>query len=475
MLFSSVVFLFYFLPCVLILYYAASFSRRVQNAVLLISSLFFYAWGEPVYVLIMIGSIIFNYICGLMVDKSRDNDRMAKIILIITCAGNLGVLFVFKYLGFVVRNINEMSNGAFQLKVPLIALPIGISFFTFQAMSYVIDVYRNKARVQKNIFSLGLYISFFPQLVAGPIVRYTTIEDAIKNRKESFTKFSVGTCRFIMGLAKKVLISNSMAVIVDRIFEMNTNVSIPVTLAWLGSIAYTLQIFFDFSGYSDMAIGLGLMFGFKFDENFNYPYVSKSISEFWRRWHISLGTWFKDYVYFPLGGSRVANKDKIIRNLLVVLVLTGVWHGAEWTFIIWGFFNFVFIALEKVLSFEDSNIKPVFKHIYALFLINMGWVLFRSSDLIEAGKYISCMFGFSGNTFFSNYTYMFIKENIVFLIAAIVFSTPISRKINNFVVDKYEGFKVFECLYPVAILSTFLICICYLVKGTYNPFIYFNF
>jgi len=475
MLFSSVVFLFYFLPCVLVLYYIFSFSRTLQNTILLISSLFFYAWGEPVYVLIMLGSIVFNYICGLLVDKNRKTKGLAKFIIIITCIGNLVILFIFKYLGFVVRNINEISSGSIKINIPSIALPIGISFFTFQAMSYVIDVYRSEAHVQKNIFSLGLYISFFPQLVAGPIVRYTTIEDAIKNRKETLTKFSVGTCRFITGLAKKVLISNSMAVIVDRIYEMNTNVSIPVTLAWLGSIAYTLQIFFDFSGYSDMAIGLGLMFGFKFDENFNYPYLSKSISEFWRRWHISLGTWFKDYVYFPLGGSRVANKDKMIRNLLVVWVLTGVWHGAEWTFIIWGFLNFVFITLEKLISFEDLDIKPIYKHIYALFLINIGWVLFRSSNLIEAGKYISCMFGFSKNTFFSNYTYMFIRENFVFLIAAIVFSTPIARKINKFIVDKYNGFKILESLYPVTIMTLFLICICYLIKGTYNPFIYFNF
>lgn len=289
--------------------------------------------------------------------------------------------------------------------------------------------------------------------------------------------FSNGVCRFISGMAKKVLLSNGMAIIVDRAFQLNDMYSgLPVSLAWLGSIAYTFQIYYDFSGYSDMAIGLGQMFGFKFLENFNFPYVSKSIGEFWRRWHISLGTWFKDYVYFPLGGSRVKNKDRIIINLLVVWFLTGVWHGAEWTFIIWGLLNFVFIALEKIISFENLNIKPVFKHIYALFLINLGWVIFRSTDLVAAGNYISSMFGFKDLGFTSDYTLMFIKENFVFFIAAIIFSMPVTKRANLFLAEGKNKFvKTFNIAYPFVMMALFMICVCYLVKGTYNPFIYFNF
>ena len=291
MIFSSVTFLFYFLPVTLILYYGLFFSKCLKNGILLILSLIFYAWGEPKFVVLMILSIVVNYFLALIIDVYRDKKSIAKFFLVITCIYNLGMLFIFKYLTFVIRNINQYQNNP--IIIPNIVLPIGISFFTFQALSYVIDVYRKSGVVQKNPFYVGLYISFFPQLVAGPIVKYSTIAEQIKNRKETWEKFSVGTCRFITGLGKKVLISNSMAIVADRVFGMSEITPIAASLAWLGSIAYTLQIFYDFSGYSDMAIGMGLMFGFKFEENFNYPYISKSISEFWRRWHISLGSWFK--------------------------------------------------------------------------------------------------------------------------------------------------------------------------------------
>lgn len=473
MLFSSITFLFYFFPIVLILYYVCSFSKPLKNSVLLMASLFFYAWGEPKFVLIMIASILCNYVFALIVHKYKQDNFKAKLTLTLTCIFNLGMLFVFKYLSFSIKNINNGFN--LTLKAPNIALPIGISFFTFQAMSYVIDVYRGTGKIQKNPFYVALYISFFPQLIAGPIVRYNTIAEQIDTRKETWQKFSVGTCRFITGLSKKILISNSMAIIVDRIFEMNSFGGVPASLAWLGSIAYTLQIFFDFSGYSDMAIGLGLMFGFKFEENFNYPYISKSITEFWRRWHISLGTWFKDYVYFPLGGSRVKNKDKIIRNLFVVWLLTGIWHGAEWTFILWGLLNFVFITIEKVFSIDKLKGHNIIRHIYALFVINLGWVLFRSPNLIEAGKYISSMFGLSGHGFWSDYSFMFLKEYLVFFVAGIIFSIPIAKRINRFTVDRVSGSLILELLYPLTMFVLFLICVSYLVKGTYNPFIYFNF
>lgn len=473
MLFSSVVFLLYFLPLTLILYFSALPFKKLQNLILLLLSLIFYAWGEAGYLLIMIISIFFNYILGLLIYKYRLKNKIGKFFLILGCTCNLGILFVFKYLSFFIKNIDTLQGMKFP--VPKLVLPIGISFFTFKAVSYLIDTYRGYTKVEKNPIYVGLYISFFPQLLAGPLSRYNDIVDQIKDRKITWQKFSVGTCRFITGLGKKVLISNSMAVIVDRIFQMNVYSNVPITLAWLGSIAYTLQIYFDFSGYSDMAIGIGLMFGFKFEENFNFPYISKSITEFWRRWHITLSLWFKDYVYFPLGGSRVSNKDKLIRNLLVVWVLTGVWHGAEWTFVMWGFLNFVFIAFEKIISFEKINIKGVYKHIYALFIINLGWVIFRSDTLMVAGKYISCMFGLANNDFWSPYTFMFIKENIVYFTAAFILSTPISKRINKFIVDNGKGYAFLEILYPFTIIGLFFVSISYIVKGTYNPFIYFKF
>ncbi|MDO5291393.1 MAG: MBOAT family protein [bacterium] len=474
MLFSSTIFLFYFLPIVLVLYYLAKWSRPLQNCILLVFSLFFYAWGESKYVFLMIGCILFNYIFGLLI-VANNKPGQKKLLLELALAGNLGTLFLFKYLGFFVRNLNASLDVSKQLTVPSIILPIGISFFIFQAMSYVIDVYRGVVEVQKNPFYLGLYVSFFPQLIAGPIVRYATIKDQIISRKETLSKFSVGSCRFIVGLSKKVLLSNSLAVIADHVFSMSQSASVPMTLAWLGIIAYTLQIYYDFSGYSDMAIGLGLMFGFKFEENFNYPYVSTSISEFWRRWHISLGTWFKDYVYFPLGGSRVKNKDKMVRNLLIVWFLTGFWHGAEWTFVLWGLLNVSFIILEKLLSFEQLKIKSWVKHTYCMVIIMIGWVLFRSSDLVAAGHYLRDMLGMGQAGIYSDYTVMFFREYSVVLLLGILFAMPFARRTNSYISQKKKGFIVFELLYPIVMMGLFLLCVCYLIKGAYNPFIYFNF
>jgi alginate O-acetyltransferase complex protein AlgI len=473
MLFSSLVFLFYFLPISLIVYYSLWFSNPLKNAALLILSLVFYAWGEPKYIIILFISVIVNYLLGIYIDKYRSNEKVAKFIIIIACIVNLATLFIFKYLGFVIRNINELHT--YKIESTHITLPIGISFFTFRAISYVIDVYKNVGLIQKNPINAGLYTTFFPQILAGPVTRYIDMANQIESRKETWRKFAIGCCRFITGLSKKVLIANTMAVIVDRIFKMSSNGSISVSLAWLGSIAYTLQIFFDFSGYSDMALGIGLMFGFKFDENFNYPYISKSISEFWRRWHISLSTWFKEYVYFPLGGSRVANKDIMIRNLLIVWILTGAWHGAEWTFVIWGIFNFVLVALEKLISFDEIKGFNKLKHLYAIFFINLGWVLFRSGNLIAAGKYFACMFGVNSSGFWSDYTYMFIKENLVFFIAAIVLSTRIGQHANKFILRKSKFYKFLEIMYPLGIILLFIISISYIIKGANNPFIYFNF
>ncbi|MGB5824686.1 MAG: MBOAT family protein [Proteocatella sp.] len=472
MLFSSIIFLFYFLPVTMILYYALKFSRPLQNIVLLGLSLFFYSWGEPKFVAIMVLSVIMNYIFGILVDRHRKDSFKSKLILTSMCIYNVGVLFIFKYMNFVIRNLNSATD--INLPVTNIVLPIGISFFTFQAMSYVIDVYRQDASVQKNPFYLGLYISFFPQLIAGPIVRYQTVDRQIREREETWKKFSVGMCRFVTGLGKKILIANNMAIIADYIYVMNGQGYIPVSLAWLGSIAYTFQIFFDFSAYSDMAIGLGLMFGFKFDENFNYPYISKSISEFWRRWHISLGSWFRSYVYFPLGGSRVANKDRVVRNLFIVWLLTGIWHGAEWTFLIWGLLNFTFIVFEKLFMVEKSEKYGTLKHIYTLLAVNFGWVVFRSQNIVEAGRYFKSMFGASG-FFWSDYTYMFIKEYWIFFIGAVIFSMPFARRANLNIAADDKFSAVFRAFYPVAMAALFMICVTYLVKGSYNPFIYFNF
>ena len=329
--------------------------------------------------------------------------------------------------------------------------------------------------MQRNPFYVALYIAFFPQLIAGPIVRYETIDEQIRTRKETWNMFCVGTCRFITGLGKKVLLSNNFAIIADRIFDSYQGGGCPVTLAWLGSIAYTLQILYDFSGYSDMAIGLGLMFGFKFEENFNYPYISRSIGEFWRRWHISLGTWFKEYIYFPLGGSKNANMDKTLRNMLVVWLFTGIWHGAEWTFLVWGLLNYVALVFERFTDFEKREGHGFLKWLYAMFIVNLGWVIFRAENLVYAGNFIKCMFGFGGAGVWSDYTWMYLKEYGIFFLAGAIFCVPIGRRVNYMIVNGKISHRLTDVLYPVLMMGMFLICITYLIKGSYNPFIYFNF
>ena len=476
MLFSSIVFLFYFLPIVFLLYYAVSFSRMLQNIVLLLASLVFYAWGEPVYVLIMIGSIILNSFFGWRVE--RTTGRTKKSYLIIAIIANISVLFVFKYLGFVLKNTGLGSNE--ESWIMNLSLPIGISFFTFQALSYVVDVYRGTTKAE-NPFYMGLYISFFPQLIAGPIIQYNTISAQIRTRKSSFDKVSLGICRFTTGLGKKVLLSNCFAAIADNIFQWSAigvdKEPVPVMLAWLGSIAYTLQIYFDFSAYSDMAIGLGLCFGFKFGENFNYPYIATSISDFWKRWHISLTDWFREYVYFPLGGSKVSNQDHMVRNMFIVWLLTGIWHGANWTFIFWGLYYFVFQLAERFFEYPDKIKTPFWKHIYALLVINAGWVVFRADDLYQAGRFFLNMMGLNNNGFYSDVAVMLVRENWVFLLLGILFSTPIARNMNELLFREKESSinKVYTMFYPLVMLTILVISVCYLASGTYNPFIYFNF
>ena len=492
MLFSSLIFLVFFLPCVLFGYYVIfRKSRRFQNYFLLLASLGFYAWGEPWFVLVMMLSICANFMFGLLVDKFKRGagyadtplgQKKARAALTLSVVFNLTIIFIFKYLMFTLKNINGLLGT--DIFVPKIALPIGISFFTFQAISYVVDIYRGRGQVQKNLLNVGLYISFFPQLIAGPIVRYETIADQIENRKESFDLFSSGVCRFIAGFAKKVFLANSFAVIADKVFAVATTDYCSVSFAWLGAIAYTLQIYYDFSGYSDMAIGLGRMFGFQFLENFNYPYTSRSVSEFWRRWHMSLGSWFRDYVYFPLGGSRVNSKGRLVFNLLVVWFLTGLWHGANWTFICWGLMYFVLISAEKLTGFEkrlsqisDTSVAGrVFSHFYTMVLVVFGWVFFRSDSMGDAINYFSIMFGNSNVAFFDKFFLGYVKENAWYLFFGLLFSAPAVPKFGAFMKRKFgDGNAFLNVGFAVLYTGAVIFAMSYLIKGAYNPFIYFNF
>ena len=472
MLFSSTTFLYLFLPTVIFFNFVVfRKSRLLQNIFLLFASLFFYAWGEPVFVLVMIASIIVNWLLGLCISKKRENKIVSYFIIVFDLVFNLGLLYVFKYLAFTCRVIGDLFNA--QLPIPEIALPIGISFFTFQAMSYVLDVYRRKGEVQKNILYVGLYISFFPQLIAGPIVRYETIADQIKNRRETLDDFFDGFARFVMGLSKKVLLANSFAVLADHSFAaVESGESISVMFGWLGAVGYTLQIFFDFSGYSDMAIGLGRMFGFHFLENFDYPYISKSITEFWRRWHISLGTWFRDYLYIPLGGSR-CGKARNILNLFIVWSLTGLWHGANFTFIVWGLMFFVLLVIEKLTGLHKKSGKAlnVFKWLYTILFVVLGWVLFRANSLSDAFVYIRSMFGLAGNVFADGMFTGWFTQNIILLVIGAVLCTPLFRYLSN----KTKSSNVIGFVKASGLICLFVLSVASLVSNSYNPFIYFNF
>lgn len=472
MVFSSLVFLFVFLPIVLVLYYLS--SKKYRNYLLLLASLFFYAWGEPTYVVIMLVSIGANYLCGLLVDEKRA-DKVRVTGVVISVIFNICMLGVFKYSGFFVKNINTAFNTS--LPVPEIALPLGISFFTFQAMSYVIDVYRKDAKVQKNIFDLSLYISLFPQLVAGPIVRYQTVADQIDERDHNIVKFGDGVRRFIIGLGKKVLLSNSLGMLADSVFGMQTY-QLTVVSTWLGILAYSLQIFFDFSGYSDMAIGLGKMFGFEFLENFNYPYISQSASEFWRRWHISLGSWFRDYVYFPLGGSRRGNFRTYI-NLFIVWFLTGFWHGASWTFIAWGLYFGLLIGMEKSYLGKFLNKVPRFiRHIYLLLVVMIGWVFFRADSFSYSIEFIKNMFFMGKSTVFDGTVAAYLNDYWFVLVLSMIFCVPIVDWIRGKIEvanEKILESNVSYILNSVVYTGIFLIVIFKLVNSTYNPFLYFRF
>ena len=468
MLFSSIVFLFSFLPAVMILYYLL--PVRFRNVILLLASLVFYAWGEPVYLFLMLLSILFNYFSGLDIARNLQDKRAAKRSLVFNLIINLAVLGFFKYEGFVLDTLNGILPV--HISYHALPLPIGISFYTFQILSYIIDVYRGNVKVQTNLPNFALYVTMFPQLIAGPIVQYADVDEQLASREVSRTKVGEGSMYFIRGLAKKVLLANTSGMIFTEVSGLAKG-NIAVMTAWLGAFAYMFQIYFDFSGYSDMAIGLGKMFGFEFNMNFNYPYVSKSITEFWRRWHISLSSWFRDYVYIPLGGNRVS-KIKHIRNLLIVWFLTGLWHGAAWNFVAWGLYYGVILIIEKyLLSPVLDRLPDVVRHIYSIVLVVIGWVLFFSSSFGQAADYIRVMFGAGAHGFADRESMYLLTSNLILWLILIFGSTPLVHfRYEHMLRTKKWNTTIIN---SVVYAALFIVCIAYLVTETYNPFLYFRF
>ena len=468
MVFSSIEFLFYFLPTVLLGYFLLKRWRKAVNVFLSVMSLGFYAFGAPKFFPIMMASIAMNWLFGLWVDRVREDRKRAKLALTLMVVFNLGLLGVFKYLMFLMNSLNMWFS--IRLPVPQITLPIGISFFTFQAMSYVIDVYRGQGKVQKNLVNVCLYISFFPQLIAGPIVRYQTVANEIEHRHENLDDFIEGTVRFMRGLCKKMLLANNLGLLVDTAFALQTK-DLSVVSAWLAACAYLMQVYYDFSGYSDMAIGLGRMFGFHFLENFTYPFICKSVAEFWNRWHISLGSWFRDYLYIPLGGSRVS-KPRLIFNMMVVWTLTGLWHGAAWTYFLWGFGFGVMLVVERFTGLGKWMSKHGVGHFYAMLMVVTITVMIRSDNLHVARIFYGSMFGLGGAPLWNGLTGAFLREYGPFLAAGVVFSLPVPE----FLRDRLRvSPNLIRIVGAVALLALTVISISYVAVGSYNPFIYFNF
>lgn len=471
MVFSSILFLFRFLPIALILYFAA--PGKLKNLVLFALSLCFYAWGEPVYVVLMLFSTVVDYVHGRIVEKLCENGQKnkAKFAVMSSVIINLGLLCFFKYSDFLILNLNSLLG--LSLKAPNLPLPIGISFYTFQTMSYTIDVYRGEAKAQKNIISFGTYVALFPQLIAGPIVRYKTVAEQMEHRNHSFEKFSYGVVRFVTGLGKKVLLANNIGLLWEEVSHYNGQAS--VLYFWLGILAFSFQIYFDFSGYSDMAIGLGAIFGFEFDENFRYPYESASITEFWRRWHISLGTWFREYVYIPLGGNR-KGKSRQIANLLIVWALTGIWHGASWNFMAWGLYFGVILILEKTfLRKALERVPKVFRHLYAIVLIVIGWAIFAFDDFSNVVIYIGKMFGNGAVGLVDDRALYVCSSYGILILILIVACTEFPKKFAIALCRVCKNEVLFTILQNVFLIAVFLLSVAYIVDASYNPFLYFRF
>lgn len=466
MVFSSTIFLCVYLPLVLLGYYIC--PKKGKNLFLLIVSLIFYAWGEPKYVFLMIFSILVNYVFGLLMDKHRENKKRLKLMLVISVIIDLGLLSVFKYTDFIITNINSVFGAGFDLLN--IALPIGISFYTFQAMSYTIDVYRDNVRVQRNLIDFGMYITMFPQLIAGPIVRYSDVQDQLAERNVTTADFSEGIMRFVVGLGKKVLLANQMGAVWTQIYALGGDIS--ALMAWTGAAAYTFQIYFDFSGYSDMAIGLGRMFGFKFPENFRYPYESVSITDFWRRWHITLSTWFKEYLYIPLGGNRRGLARQAL-NLLIVWTLTGFWHGAGWNFVMWGLYYFAILFIEKLFLLKALDKLPrLFRHAYALLLIVIGWVIFASDDVSVMLPYLGSMFGANGAL--GGMDVYTLLTRAALMVICCVASTELPRRLFVTAAGKMNEKAAFT-VKSVLTLTLLALSVVFLIGDSYNPFLYFRF
>ena len=463
MLFTNISFLYYFLPVLIIIYFIM--PKKIKNIILFLASMIFYFYGEPKYILLMILEILIAYIGGILIKKYKNKKMLFEIIII-----HIIFLCFFKYTDFIIGNINNIFNANFKLLN--LALPIGISFYTFQIISYIIDVYNGKVKVQKNIIKLATYVSLFPQLVAGPIVRYQTVEKELDNRTHSFNNFAYGIRRFSIGLAKKVLIANALGELCSKASATSEET---VVFFWIFGISYMLQLYFDFSAYSDMAIGLGRIFGFHFPENFNYPYISKSITEFWRRWHISLSTWFKDYIYIPLGGNR-EGKYKQIRNILIVWLLTGIWHGANWTFLIWGLLFGVILIIEKLWLNKLMEKLPSFiRRIYVLFIVMILFIIFNSDNMSVALTNIKGLFGMNGEAFVNDYTLHYLKSYLPVLIIALLGSTPfIKILIDKLRKNKYVN-NIINILEPILIVVILVVVTSYLIDNSYNPFLYFRF
>ena len=470
MVFSSIPFIFFFLPVFLILYYLVPY--KVKNILLLIFSLIFYAWGEPIYILLMIFSSVVDYTNGRMIEKyAQNNQKRKNLFLIISIIVNLSLLGFFKYADFLIGSINSLLN----INIPLLelGLPIGISFFTFQTMSYSIDVYRGDVKAEHNFLDFMTYVSMFPQLIAGPIVRYEEVAKELTVRSITPQGFADGMIRVLQGLFKKVLIANNIGYLFVIASSMPNN-EMSVVMSWLGILAYTFQIYFDFSGYSDMAIGMGKMLGFTYPENFNHPYISKSITEFWRRWHISLSSFFKDYVYIPLGGSRV-KKIINVRNILIVWMLTGLWHGASWNFVLWGLYYGVLLLLEKFVFNKILEKTPNwFKHFYTMFLVVVGWMIFAFDDMTILKEYASMMFGVGGVSFINNHALYYLKNYLIIFILAIIFSMP-EYKLAKEKLSKVKNTKSVFIVSLIIYTVLFIVVVSYLVNDTYNPFLYFRF
>ena len=463
MLFTSISFLYYFLPVVLILYFVV--PKKAKNVILLIASLIFYFYGEPKYIFLMLAEIIIAYFGAILIDKYKN-----KKVLILILTIHLGLLGIFKYADFTIKNINFL----FKSQIPLLklALPIGISFYTFQIISYIVDVYNGKVKVQKSFIKLATYVSLFPQLIAGPIVRYETIENELENRTHSFENFAYGVRRFILGLSKKVLIANMLGELCSNFMSVTEK---SVVLYWMFGIGYMLQIYFDFSAYSDMAIGLGRMFEFHFLENFNYPYIAKSITEFWRRWHISLSSWFKDYVYIPLGGNRKGTKI-LIRNILIVWTLTGIWHGASWNFVIWGLLFGIILIIEKLwLGKLIEKLPTIIRRIYVLFIVMISFIIFNGNSLQDIWNNIIGLFGVNNLPVSNSYTIYYLRNYIIVIIIALIGATPILKNTIEKLKQNNKIEKIINILEPILLITLLLVITAYLVDNSYNPFLYFRF